>query len=111
MSRKKLTAPLSGMAPVADVVSQMQTAGLGFERVDHIPGSTYKDSSTVIIIPTRGMIHHKVVSAWQGLIAPMNQKRAILFASGHEVGHAYNAMIQMILGHPELTKWRYILTL
>jgi hypothetical protein len=99
------------MQPIADVVEQFKKPGLGFERVEHIPGSTYKDASTVIVIPTRGMIHHKVVSAWQGLIAPMNQKRAILFASGHEVGHAYNAMIEMILAHPELSKWKYVMTL
>lgn len=108
-SKKK--PPTAPMTDVADVVLQMKEPGLGFERVEHIAGSTYKDSSTVIVIPTRGMIHHKVVSAWQSLIAPMNQKRAILFASGHEVGHAYNAMISMILGHPELKTWRYILTL
>jgi hypothetical protein len=41
----------------------------------------------------------------------MNQKRAILFTSGHEVGKAYDAMIQNILAHPELSKWKYILTL
>jgi hypothetical protein len=97
--------------PIADVVEQIKSAGLGFEVVEHLPGSTYKDSSTVVVIPTRGMVPDPVISKWLGLIAPMNQKRAILFASGHEVGHAYNAMIEMILKHPELSKWKYILTL
>jgi hypothetical protein len=97
--------------PVGNVVDQMRSAGLGFDRVEHIAGSTYKEASTVIVIPTRGSIPDPVVSKWLGLIAPMNQKRAILFASGHEVGAAYNAMIQMILGHPELSKWKYIMTL
>lgn len=101
----------TGVLSINDVVKQMGKPGLGFERVDHLPGTTYKDSSTVIIIPTRGMIHHRVVSAWQALIAPMNQKRALLFASGHEVGQAYNAMVAMVLAHPELSKWRYIMTL
>lgn len=93
--------------------------GLGFERVEHIVGSTYKDNSTVIVIPTRAapgtpglaFIAQPVVQAWQSLLAPMNQKRAILFASGHEVGQAYNAMIQMILSHPDLSKWKYVMTL
>lgn len=85
--------------------------GLGFERIQLIPGSTYKDNSTVVVIPTRGMIHHRVVSAWQNLMAPMNQKRAIMFAVGHEVGRAYDTMISNILAHPELSKWKYILTL
>jgi hypothetical protein len=99
------------LMPVGEAVEQFKSPGLGFERVDHIAGSTYKESSTVIVIPTRGMIAHQVVAAWQGLITPMNQKRALLFASGHEVGQAYNAMITNILAHPELSKWKYILTL
>jgi hypothetical protein len=101
----------NGMTSIADVVEQVKSAGLGFERVEHIVGSTYKDASTVIVIPTRGTIPDVVVSKLLGLIAPMNQKRAILFASGHEVGQAYNAMIEMILAHPELSKWKYVMTL
>jgi hypothetical protein len=116
-------APSAPMVPLEAALDAMRSPGLGFERVEHLVGSTYKDSSTVIVIPTRGkyktedgvevlgLIPSRVVSAWQGLIAPMNQKRAILFASGHEVGRAYDAMIQMILAHPELSKWRYVLTL
>jgi hypothetical protein len=84
---------------------------LGFQRVEAIPGSTYKDNSTVIIIPTRGMISYRVVNSWQALITPMNQKRAILFAVGDEVGHAYDKMVRDILAHPELSKWKYIMTL
>jgi hypothetical protein len=115
MSRKSKTlgvpAVKAGALPIVEVVKQIKTSGLGFERVEHIAGSTYKDSSTVIVIPTRGMISHQVVASWQNLIAPMNQKRALFFASGHEVGQAYNAMIQNILANPELSKWRYVLTL
>jgi hypothetical protein len=108
---------------VSDAIQEMRHPGLGFERVEHLPGTTYKDNSTVIIIPTRGkyknaegkeiegLIASKVVSAWQGLISPMNQKRAMLFASGHEVGQAYDAMIKMILEHPELKNWKYVMTL
>lgn len=99
------------MDPIDKVVEQVKSAGLGFERVEHIAGSTYKDSSTVIVIPTRGMIHHRVVSAIQQLIAPMNQKRALIFASGHEVGIAYNTMLTNVLANPELSKWKYVLTL
>src|SRR5271166_4687210 len=68
--------------PIADVVNQIKSAGLGYERVEHLQGSTYKESSTVVIIPTRGMVPDPVITKWLGLIAPMNQKRAILFASG-----------------------------
>jgi hypothetical protein len=100
------------MTPVDGVVDQFRSAGMGFDRIELIAGSTYQDSSTVIVIPTRGMISHRVVAAWQGLLAPMNQKRAILFAKGHEVGEAYNAMIRdVILANSELRKWKYVLTL
>lgn len=97
------------MVPVTEMKTKLD--GLGFERIENIVGDTYQDNSTVIVIPTRGMIHHKVVSSWQNLIAPMNQKRAIMFASGHEVGKAYDTLIENILNHPEFSKWKYILTL
>jgi len=113
----------------------------GFEAVKHIPGSTYKDSSTIIIVPTRGIEVHKaneksatpeeqkrcesgdhlrcfidaipkkVSISWQNLIAPMNQKRAFLYTDGHEVGKAYDALVSNILNDPTLSKWKYILTL
>jgi hypothetical protein len=76
-----------------------------------LQGNSYKDVSTVIIIPTRGMIHCKVVSAWWSLITPMNQKSTKVFAVGMEVGDAYNNMITQILANPELSKWKYILTM
>lgn len=101
------------MMPVAEVVDRFKTTpGLGFERVEHIIGDTFKDNSTVIVIPTRGFIHHKVVSSIMNLIAPMNGKRAIIWASGHEVGKAYDAMVrQVVLAHPELSKYKYLMTI
>jgi hypothetical protein len=111
-------------------------SGRGFERIEHVDGSSYRDNSTIIVCPTRGIratvdadgsqmimpgqreerwvtvpaIHQTVVGSWQNLIAPMNQKRAFLFATGHEVGEAYNAMIGGIIGNPDLAKWKYVLT-
>lgn len=97
------------MVPAAQVAESL--AGLGFERVDLLPGTTYQDNSTVIVVPTRGMINHRVVSSWQGMIGPMNQKRAMLFAVGDEVGKAYNRMVEWVLAHPELSTWKYVMTL
>lgn len=85
--------------------------GRGYETIKTLSGSTYKDSSTVVIVPTRGTINWKVVQSWQQLISPMNQKRAFIFVVGDEVGHAYNNAIKNILADPELSKWKYILTL
>jgi hypothetical protein len=125
VSRQKKKPETRKRIPLPEVIADLQSPGLGFERVKHIPGSTYKDASTVIVIPTRGVskdligkdqsipygIAPQVIQTWLGLIAPMNQKRAILFASGHEVGKAYDAMIAMIIKHPELSKWKYVMTL
>ncbi|MEK7569124.1 MAG: hypothetical protein AAB497_03355 [Patescibacteria group bacterium] len=73
---------------------------------------SYRDLSTIIICPTRGQVPAKVVQAWMGLMRPMNQKViGPLFAIGMEVGEAYNSMIEMILQNPELSKWKYILTI
>lgn len=128
---KPTVVPAADKLSLSNVMEQMKSPGRGFDLVDHIAGSTYKDSPTIIVVPTRGkykmldpndpdkkrevevegLIDKRVVSAWQALINPMNQKRAFLFTSGHEVGQAYNAMIQMILDHPQLRDWKYILTL
>lgn len=75
-------------------------------------GKTYQDLSTIIVCPTRGMIPDRVVQAWMGMIRPMNQKIiGPLFIRGYEVGQAYNMAVEMILGNPELSKWKYMLTI
>lgn len=99
------------MIGVAEAVELLRSPGLGFERVEAVHGSTYRDTSSIVVVPTRGMVHHRVVSAWQGLITPMNQRRAFLFAAGHEVGHAYNELISRILAEKSLSGFKYLLTL
>jgi hypothetical protein len=74
-------------------------------------GKAYLDISTIIVVPTRGMIPARSVENWMGLMTPMNQKVVRLFVSGMEVGAAYTAAIETILAHPELSKWKYVLTL
>lgn len=89
---------------------------------------SYKDLSTVWIAAIRGSrkcdcgvvecgriispgLDPTVVQCWLGLMRPMNQKFAgPFFIQGLEVGEAYNAGVQMILDNPELSKWKYILT-
>jgi hypothetical protein len=73
---------------------------------------TYQDLSTIIVCPTRGMIPDRVVQSWMGMIRPMNQKIiGPLFIRGYEVGQAYNMAVEMILSNPELSKWKYMLTI
>lgn len=73
---------------------------------------SYQDLSTIIICPTRGVIPAKVVQSWMGMMRPMNQKVVgPIFAIGLEVGEAYNHLVQMVLDHPDLSTWKYILTI
>lgn len=73
---------------------------------------TYRDLSTIIVCPTRGMIPARIVQSWQGLIRPMNQKVVgPLFMEGMEVGEAYNQVIAMILENPDLSQFKFILTI
>lgn len=76
-----------------------------------IKGNTYKDLSTICIIPTRGVIPAKVVQSWWSLMPPMNQRFMRIFMIGMEVGEAYNNAIEFIINHPDLSKWKYLLTL
>lgn len=85
--------------------------GLGFRRVEDGSAAMFRDASTVLVVPTRGTLHYKVVGAIEAVIAPMNQKRAKLYAVGMEVGAAYNALIKNVLADPNLSKWKYIMTL
>lgn len=72
---------------------------------------SYKDLSTIWICVTRGMIHSRVVGSWMNLMRPMNQKiLGPVFVEGLEVGHGYNAAVEMVMGNPELSKWKYLLT-
>ncbi len=69
---------------------------------------TYKDLSTVIIVPTRGVIPARAVERWMGLMTPMNQQTVRIFVARMEVGDAYEAAFEMVLG---LQQFRYALTL
>jgi len=94
-----------------DVFIGKHNADLARSRDRLIKGSTYKDLSTVCIVPTRGYIPAKVVQSWWGLMTPMNQKFLRIFVEKHEVGQAYNEGIETVLNNPELSKWKYIMTL
>ena len=71
----------------------------------------YKDLSTIVIIPALGSVPTKAVSAWWNLYFPPNQKVVKIFAMGMEVGEAYSQCIESILAHPELAKFKYIVTI
>ena len=87
---------------------------LAATRTRLLKGQSYRDLSTVCVIPLhpgREGIHPRVVQAWMNLMPPMNQKFTRIFMTGMEVGDAYTAAVESILAHPELSTWRYMLTL
>jgi hypothetical protein len=102
---------LQDLVEVERLMVADRSDGKGFDKVFTIKGNTYRDQSTVVIVPSRDeFIHHRISSGYHGMIGPMNQKRAIMLCTGDEVGVAYNKMIGDILAHPELSTWRYVMT-
>jgi len=74
---------------------------------------SYRDLSTVIVTPTRGgrSLCPRFVANLSGLMRPMNQQvYGPVFMSGMEVGQAFNSAVEMILGNPQLSKFKYMLT-
>lgn len=86
--------------------ADLQAAG---QRMDK--SGSYKDLSTVIVIPAMDSVPTKAVASWWNMITPPNQKVFRLFATGMEVGCAYEAAMETILNNADLSKWKYILTL
>ena len=83
------------------------------ESIERVSKSNmYEDLSTVIICPTRGMFPTRVVQSWMKLQKPLNQMvYGPIFAEHMKVDTAYNALIAYILGHEQLSKCKYILTI
>lgn len=73
--------------------------------------NAYRDQSTILIIPCLDKIASKVVQNWLSLMTPMNQKFTRVFMINMEVGKAYSEAIEMIISNPELSTWKYIMTL
>lgn len=78
-----------------------------------LQGKTYQNLSTVWVTPIRDkMVPAKVVfESWLNLMMPMNQPVFRLPVIGMEVGDAYNWAVETILAHPQLSKFKYMLTM
>lgn len=80
--------------------------------ISRLEGSgAYRDLSTIVVVPALGSVPTKAVAAWWNLYFPPNQKAAKLFAMGMEVGAAYTSVIEMILQHPDLKDYKYLVTI
>jgi len=78
-------------------------------RIDR--SNIYRNLSTVIVIPTRGVVPALAVERWWNLAPAMNQPLVRMFVAGYEVGAAYEIAVSTILSHPVLQTFRYMLTL
>jgi hypothetical protein len=76
-----------------------------------IKGGSWKKQRVVVVIPAGDSIPAKVALSHWNLIFPPNQGVVRILAQGMEVGEAYSAAIEQILGHPDLKDWDYLLTL
>lgn len=93
-----------------EVGTNNQSMEDAIKRIDK--SKMYEDCSTVIICPTRGMFPTRVVQSWMKLQKPLNQMvYGPIFAESMKVDAAYNTLIEYILGHEELSKAKYVLTI
>ena len=73
-------------------------------------GKAYRDLSTVMVCPTRGVIPARVVQSMMDMVPMMNQAFVRMFIEKMEVAAAYNAAVETILNHPALQNFKYMLT-
>jgi hypothetical protein len=75
-------------------------------------GGTYKDQSVVCVMPLRdNHVEIKVEDAIDSLVKPMNHSFVRLNMRGYEVADAYNVALTNILAHPQLSKYKFLLTI
>lgn len=74
-------------------------------------GSGWKKLDTIIIFPASSTIPTKVVSSWLNLYSPPNNQVYRMFPTNMEVGEAYSQCIETVLAHPQLSLFKYILTI
>lgn len=83
--------------------------GQTVKRLDAL--AAHKDLSCILIVPALESIATRVVASWLAMFSPPNQRCARLFAQGMEVGEAYTRTIEGVLEHPDLSRYKYIVTL
>lgn len=89
----------------------------------HIKGNTYRDRSTIMVVPAVNNpgcvepdgdpvvpVPPRVVQSWLCLQTPANQKFTRVMVENCEVADAYNQTVQLILADEGLRDWKYLLT-
>lgn len=75
-----------------------------------LESSSWKQLNTVWIIPAGKMVPAKAALSWMNLILPPNNSHYRMLTQNMEVGEAYSEALNQVLAHPDLSKWKYILT-
>lgn len=75
------------------------------------PLAEYIQNSMVIVTPTLGTVHWRVVQAWELMRFPMNTAKSRLWIEGAEVGKAYEMFVDEIEANPYLRDRMFLLTL
>lgn len=78
------------------------------EDIIYVKGKGYSNLNTLISIPTRGMIHCKIIIGWRSMMYPLNSNITHLFVEGMEVGDARNHTVDALNSIPNI---EYILFL
>lgn len=64
------------------------------EDIKYVTGGSYCNLNTLIVIPTRGMVHYKVIISWKALLMPLSSNISNLFLESMEIGEARNTAIE-----------------
>jgi hypothetical protein len=72
-------------------------------------GGSWKKQRVFTIIPGE-MVPIQAAFSWWNMVFPPNQQTFRMPVVGMEVGDAYSQSIDMVLAHPKLSTWEYILT-
>lgn len=100
-------APAMGITDTCGV----HNANLAESTLRVIEGGSWKVQSTVILVPAAKTVATKVAMSWLGLMNPPNQAVQRISMLGMEVGEAYSTAIEQILAQPQLSTYKYLLTL
>jgi hypothetical protein len=92
-------------------------ANLSASTLRVLQGGSWKKQDTIILLPAAKMVPTKAALSWMNLFTPPNQRApkipqyAIIGMIGMEVGEAYSKSIEAVLAHPDLSTYRFLLTI
>jgi hypothetical protein len=91
--------------------SGFHNSDLDVTRSRLLKSGSWKNQRIVVVIPAAASIPSRVYLSHCCLAFPPNNSVYRMLALGMEVGDAYSNAVEQILGHPELSRWEYMLTL